>query len=212
MNRKAQSPVLSYVLILGIVMASVSAAYLWGVPLLKKGEASSKVELAKNSMIQLKREVDAVITGGGQRSFGMEIYGIMAVSEEDNSLYYSLYVERAPYALNVWIPLTSNNMFGVKGTSEENSTALLGTDEPSVLLVKVERAGEGYVVTYRLALRELDDSETGDGYLNKFIPLGNARAEQGRYTVILRKGDSMRGGQSKLNGTLITLPIYVTLS
>jgi hypothetical protein len=142
----------------------------------------------------------------------MEVYGTIMVSEKDNSLYYSLYVERAPYALNVWIPLTSNNMFGVVGTDAENSTALLGTDEPSVLLVKVEKVGEGYVVTYRLALRELDDSETGNGYLNQFMPMGNSRAEQGRHTIVLRRGDSVRGGVSKLNGTLITLPVYVTIS
>jgi hypothetical protein len=212
MNGKAQSPVLSYVLILGIVLASVSAAYLWGVPLLKKGEASSKVELAKNSMIQLKREVDSVISGGGQASFSINSYGTIMVSEEDNSIYYSLYVQRAPYALDVWIPLTSNEMFGVVGTEEENSTALLGLEEPSVLLVRVEKAGEGYLVTYRLALRELDDSNTAEGYLNKFTPVGNARVEQGRHAIVIRKGESTRGGVSKLKGELITQPIYVSIN
>ena len=212
MKLKAQTPVLSYVLVLGIVMASVSAAYLWGVPLLKKGEASSKVELAKNSMLQLKKEVDAVVTGGGQRSITMDLYGLMFVSEPDNSVYYSLYTERAPYTLNVWIPLTASNMFGVNGTQEENSTALLGMDEPSVLLVRVERAGDGFLVTYRLALRELDDSETATGYLNQFMPMGNDRAEQGRHTLTIRKGDSKREGISKLRGTRILTPIYVGIS
>ena len=209
---KAQSPVLSYVIVLGIVMASVSAAYLWGVPLLKKGESTSKVELAKNSMLQLKKELDSVISGGGQTSFVIDSYGVVEVSEKDNSIYYYLHARRSPYALGVWIPLTSNEMFGVSSTEEENSAALLGVEEPSVLLVRVEKTGDGYLVIYRLALRELDDSETGQGYLNQFMPAGNSRAEQGRYTILIRKGESTRGGVSKLGGELITRPIYVSVS
>ncbi len=212
LSRKAQSPAISYVIVLGIVVASVSAAYLWGVPLLKKGEASSKVEMAKNTMLQIKKEVDSVISGGGQKRIVVDSYGTIEISENDNSIYYYLQVKRAPYALNVWIPLTSKEMFGVVGTAGENDTALLGIEEPSVLLVRVEKSGEGYVVSYRLALRELDDSNTAEGYLSKFVVEGNSKVEKGRHTLIIRKGNSIREGNSRLNGELIIQPIYVSIS
>ncbi len=37
---KAQIQAVSYVLVLGVILATVSATYFWGLPLLQKGEAT----------------------------------------------------------------------------------------------------------------------------------------------------------------------------
>ena len=58
---KAQTPVISYLLVLGIVLTSASAAYFWGVPLLHKGEASSRIEDAKNTINEAKVKARQII-------------------------------------------------------------------------------------------------------------------------------------------------------
>ena len=69
--RKAQSQVLSIILISGILVAVIGATYMWGVPLIEKGRTSSDNEIAESFMLLLKEKVDDVAETGEQRTLSV---------------------------------------------------------------------------------------------------------------------------------------------
>jgi len=207
---KGQTPVLSYLLVLGVLMSSVSVAYLWGVPLLKKGSVNSKISDAQQTMLQMNNALENVISNGGESSTTFVSYGRVKITSEDNSVYYVLRTEKTPYATNVWIPLTTDNTFSVPGTEEANSKAILGINTPSLVLVRAEPIGNGeFFIIFRLALRNLIDQQ-GNIYKYELIPQGTTSVENGQHKIIFRKGSVKKTIE---NGTVVyTIPIYATLS
>ncbi len=210
-KKKGQTPVISYLLVLGVLLSTVSVAYLWGVPLLKKGSVNSKISDAEQTMLQINNVLENVISNGGEGSITFVSYGRVKISGKDNSVYYILRSEKTPYATNVWIPLTTDNTFGVNGTEEANSKAILGINTPSLVMVRTEPIGNGeYLIIFRLALRNLIDQQ-GNIYKYELIPQGTTSVETGQHKIIFRKGDVKK---SIDNGGVVvyTIPIYATIS
>ncbi len=208
MSNKAQVQAVSYVLVLGIILATVSATYFWGLPLLQKGEATSKLESARNTAIEIADTLNDVATTGSQKTLTFNLYGMVKIDPNDNSIYYIIRSQKSPYALNVWIPLGSDEPHGVKGTEWENSTAVLGQDPPATVLVRAERYGSEYVILYRIAFRELYDLDSGESYYYNLTAGGNTQVTAGRATLTLTKGEPTRSGSNSLGGKRINVPIY----
>ncbi|RLG15581.1 MAG: hypothetical protein DRN71_00870 [Candidatus Nanohalarchaeota archaeon] len=102
--RKAQSQVLSIILISGILVTVVGATYMWGVPLIEKGRTSSDNELAESFMLLLKEKVDDVAETGEQRTLPVELIGDLEL-REDNSLTYTIVTRGLNIATTAWVPL-----------------------------------------------------------------------------------------------------------
>ncbi len=101
---KAQSQVLSIILITGILVAVVGASYMWGVPLIEKGQTSSDNEIAESLMVMLKEKIDNVAETGEQRTVSVELNGDIELAE-DNSLRYTIATRGLNIASTAWVPL-----------------------------------------------------------------------------------------------------------
>ena len=209
---KAQIQAVSYVLVLGVILATVSATYFWGLPLLQKGEATSKLESAKASAMEIQKTLNEVIKTGGQKSITITSYGMIIIKPDENAIDYIIRSKKSPYATNIWIPLGSEVPHGVKGTPWENSTAFLGHDQPAVVMVKVEPAQGEYIIIYRVALRKLYDLDTGDAYYYNLTAGGNTMAMPGNVILTLSAGSATRTGKpSVLGGEVINIPVYASI-
>lgn len=102
--RKAQSQVLSIILISGILITVVGATYMWGVPLIEKGRTSSDNEIAEGFMLLLKEKVDDVAETGEQRTLSVDLIGELEL-REDNSLTYTIVTRGLNIATTAWVPL-----------------------------------------------------------------------------------------------------------
>ncbi|MEA3342615.1 MAG: hypothetical protein U9Q92_00475 [archaeon] len=101
---KAQSQVLSIILITGILVTVVGASYMWGVPLIEKGQTSSDNEMAESLMVMLKEKIDNVAETGEQRTVSVELNGDIELAE-DNSLRYTIATRGLNIASTAWVPL-----------------------------------------------------------------------------------------------------------
>jgi len=101
---KAQSQVLSIILITGILVTVVGASYMWGVPLIEKGQTSSDNEIAESLMVMLKEKIDNVAETGEQRTVSVELNGDIELAE-DNSLRYTIATMGLNIASTAWVPL-----------------------------------------------------------------------------------------------------------
>lgn len=107
--RKAQSELLSMMLITGILIAIIGSSYMWGVPLIEKGKTSSENEKAESLMKMIKEKIDDVAQTGEQKTFSFDISGDMELSD-DNSLTYSISTRGLTIASTAWVPLAGGSL------------------------------------------------------------------------------------------------------
>ncbi|MDY6773717.1 MAG: hypothetical protein SVS85_00830, partial [Candidatus Nanohaloarchaea archaeon] len=67
-DNSGQTQVLTAVLLGGILIAGVSGAYVWGLPILRKNQDVNSAEQSLSDMKELSRAVAAVASGGGSRT------------------------------------------------------------------------------------------------------------------------------------------------
>lgn len=211
-RRTGQTQIISAVLITGIAIAVVSIAYVWGVPLIQKGQVATQVTNAENLMISIERSINDVIQAGGQRSVQVNLEGNLEVSESDNAIVYTIRTRGANIAAD-WVPINEDEMFGVIGTDQEQFPAEVGKDRSGVIIARAVPVGNEYDTTYRLAYRELVDTQTLQGFLVQIKVIGNNIATPGQHFLVIRKGEIFTAPQtSKAGGALLVTPVEVTVS
>lgn len=101
---KAQTQLISVVLITGVLLVIVGSTFMWGVPLIEKGQTFSDTEQAEGIMLLLKDKIDDVVETGEQKVVSLELNGDLELTD-DNSLRYSIVTRGLSVASTVWVPL-----------------------------------------------------------------------------------------------------------
>jgi hypothetical protein len=220
LSRTAQAQVVSVVLIMGISILVISSAYFWGIPLIEKSQTSSDINKAQKLMLVIDDAMSDVAPHGEKRSILLNLDGELKVSEELNSITYSVDTKGANIATINWVPLNDENMVGIEwiGGSEGGSLGIIGSNKDGVLIAKATKSGKGYKNEFRLAYRELENlasckGNVCDGRLIKITEKGNNIASVGQHTLYIESGETINEeGSSKTGGDLFVTPIYVTIS
>lgn len=204
---------MSVILIIGISLAAVGAAYLWGVPMIQKGQSTNQLQSAEATMLEIEKAIADVVQNGGQKSLSVTLEGPLEVSGTDNMVAYRVQTKLAGVASKEWVPLNSENTFGIGGTAQNKSIAVYGTDKASVLIARANPAGKEYATEYRLVYRELDDLETKNGRLVSIDSVGNNQALAGKHKLsISRESPQIASQPSKLGGALTVTKVLITVS
>lgn len=213
-RRKAQTEVISTVLLIGIGVAVVSVAYLWGIPLIQKGQSANRLQSAESTIFQIEGAVLDVVRGGGQKTMDVFIDGPLEVSDTDNSIIYSVRTKKVGVAASDWVPLNDDNMFGVSGTAQNDSVAMRGSDKAGVIVARASATDKEYITEYRLTYREIDDSSTKEGQLITIAAAGNNQLSPGKHTLTISREQPMISTtrQSRLGGPLTTMRVLFALS
>ncbi|MBL7206344.1 MAG: hypothetical protein ISS36_01955 [Candidatus Aenigmarchaeota archaeon] len=149
--RSAQTEVISVLMITGIIISLVGAAYMWGVPMIDKRTATTDLDIAEKFMLDLDKKIKEIAnSGGGEVSLEIP-FGLLRVVPYDsadktgkNNIALE-YISKQPIVLGSQSYLMTNNL---------DEPAVYGS-EPRIIAISGESSGNGYLITLNAHYREL---------------------------------------------------------
>jgi len=189
---KAQSDIISAVIIVVIAMGLAGAAYSWGLPLIQKRQDTAIVNRVlnyfdHNNVNSLPSKIEYVANHGGEETFSLDVDGIWILKPDDetsefnNSLTFTFFSKVSNLATGQWVPLTA-------GATCPPSKGTLGVHKSSVVCARADAVATGYNITYMVLFREIDESAGTRGYK---INLKNA----GTLTISTNKNIRISAGE-----------------
>ncbi|MHA1743418.1 MAG: hypothetical protein ACTSV6_04105 [Candidatus Heimdallarchaeota archaeon] len=164
---KAQTDVISAVIIVIIAIGLVSSAYLWGLPLIQKRQDSALAERVFNSFSQtnensLSSKIEFIANNGGEDTFFLDVNGLWVLDQAENSISFTFFSRASNIGSSAWVPLTT-------GATCPPTSGTVGIDKPSVVCARADALGNGYNITYKIWFRALNES-TSRGYKIVLLP------------------------------------------
>jgi len=154
---KAQMSVISVVLISGIVIALVGAAYMWGVPLIEKRSVMAEFQTAKSFVFNLnERMVDIANSGAGRESMDIPNGLVRVIPENSNDPdNNSIILE---FGVNQPMVFNQTPVYLGGATFEDviNEVGTYGISSPGVISMTSVKDPLGYIMKIKLHFRELD--------------------------------------------------------
>ncbi len=188
-ERKAQSGVVTAVILAGIMVAGISSAYTWGLPLLQKQQDTDKLESSLQKMNNIAGEIRKAARRGGSSTIEFDLgEGFLDINVSDNSISYSTVTSAAYVSPDSWVPLNENDMNGIKEAGLGGKAGTQGKDKPGVIIGKADLQGDEYKTTYKLKYRQLRDPSAGKAYLIQLERDGNLNAAGGEKKITIEKG------------------------
>ncbi len=157
---KAQTQVVSVILIVGIAIAAVASILPWSMSMIQKRKDAKTVDDAFNFFILLDSKIRNVIQNGGEESLQLNIPGKLTVypsnivGENNNSINFVFTSKVSNIATGEWVCVSENC----------NGTATLGVDSYGVILGKAQRQNDYMTIEYKLWYRNLIDREKNQIY------------------------------------------------
>jgi len=205
MKRKAQTQVITIVLISGIVISLVGTAYLWGIPLISKRTSMSDFMTAEDFIVNLdKKIVDLTNRGSGVASLSIP-KGLVMVrdytdSRDDNNSIILEVLTNQPLISGSSTVFLKTNILG------ENAT--YGEAEPRVISMISQSYGSAYKLIFKLHYRELDMKDDDTGYK---IAMKEGSISGSNEIVLSYDGTTEITGGSMNGGNLVLTKIKVDL-
>ncbi len=209
-DSKAQVQIVSAVLLVGILAAGISAAYLWGVPLLQKNQDVNEIDNAINSLKELSSTIESISVNKGTQSVDFKIKGLLKIIPENSTIEYITNSRAAYVATSSWVTLNEDDTQGT--FILPSGYGILGEDHPGVLLAKAEPQSKTYVNDFRLVFRELDDLNSNKGQKINLKVSGAAYKTSGKHKIVVKyDGDKIIPKGSKTGGDLREINILIQI-
>lgn len=213
-KEKAQTEVISALLIIGITIAAVSVAYMWGVPIIQKGQSTNQITDAESMMNEIEKAISDVVQNGGQKTISLRIQGNFEILEDENTIKYTIITKMPGIARTEWVPMNEDETFGIAGTNQSQSIPIYGSDKDRVLIAKADVFGDAYTIDYKLVYREVDDLNNKNGYITSISAAGNNKASAGdiRLSISRLPPAILTATQSKLGGQITSTKVVLSIS
>jgi hypothetical protein len=197
---KAQSDIISALIIITIAIGLVSSAYMWGLPLIQKRQDAALSERVSNYFDQknensLPSEIEYVANNGGEQTFNLDVDGLWLLSPSENSISFTFFSRATNIGKDDWISLTT-------GATCPPSIGVIGIDKPSVVCARSGNLADGFNITYKVWFRRLNESSGIRFYeINLTQDLRGPLTSTGKNVRISRAGVSNipLGGQTLIN-------------
>lgn len=181
---KAQADIISAIIIIIIAIGLVSAAYMWGLPLIQKRQDAALVERVSNYFNQknensLSSKIEYIANSGGEETFSLDVNGLWILSSTENSILFTFFSRVSNIGSADWISLTT-------GASCPPSKGTLGIDKPSAVCARADTLADGYNITYKIWFRQLDESGGARGYKINLVPYSGVTTSTGKSVRIFR--------------------------
>jgi hypothetical protein len=205
-RKKAQTQAMSLVIITGIIISLVSAAYIWGKPLIEKRTTMSEFNTIQDFILELNDKIiDIANSGSGKYTIDIPFGSIRALPrnptkpEMGNSLIFE-HIITQPIVLNATIPIKTSSL-------RENAT--YGQAKPRMITMSVYPGDTAYDMQLNLHYRELDTNTVPrKGFLIELVPI----SDFGKKTVTVSFGSTETlTGRAANRGDLIITKIKVEL-
>lgn len=171
---KAQTTIVSSILLVGIVIGLVSTTYMWGKPMFEKSSSISSYEYSKTKLMEIKKTALLVSkTKDAQQSVTVDGSAILTSIEageyaknvtDPAKNISGLYIHKnaIDFTQTLGMPLVQSDAWVFVDPEEDNSNFIgnMGSDSAGVLLAR----SDGANTITRLWFRDLYDSTTGKYY------------------------------------------------
>ena len=191
--RTGQTEAVSLVIISGVVITLVCAAYFWGMPLIDKRAASTDFESAKNSIMDINKKVVALANAGGGK-VDIQLQKALTLipadsTDTDNNTIMLTYGVNQPVLYSG--PEDSVIYLGTTIGDALQGTGVFGQSSPGVITMKqTATMSSTYLLTTRLRFRPLTAvATTESGSVSK------------NYLIKLCRDDDLAGCSRQATGT-----------
>ncbi|MDY6776897.1 MAG: hypothetical protein SVQ76_02215 [Candidatus Nanohaloarchaea archaeon] len=213
---RGQSQVLTAVLLGGILVAGVSAAYIWGLPILRKNQDVNNAEKSLSDLEELASAISTVASQGGSRTVTIKLAdGSIRVNTDNETITYRTLTQGAYVSTQEWVPLNENDMQGVNRSTglPGEGYGIRGVDKPVLLVGQAEKTSNAFMTVYRIVSRMMFEPNTGQSYRIDLVQNGNLQASTGTREVTIRRGEQVtESGEGIEGGTLQKVQILVRVS
>lgn len=144
---KSISPILSSIIIIGIYLLLIFAAYNWGMPMAEKNVDLPTLTKSESFLFSLSEKIDKVISHKNKEEIIFDLPGEIYIDAQEDQIYFSILTRGTIYSSNSSVCFSKNC----------NSTGTLGKDAFYSREVKVSesRSGRSATNTYYLKFRNL---------------------------------------------------------
>ncbi len=193
---KAQTQVITIVLISGIVISLLGTAYMWGIPLITKRTSITEFLSAEDFVVKLDQKIiDISASESGETTLDMpdgliRVYSYDALDPLNNSLIFEFVTDQ---------PLSTTNSNVILKTSILGDNATYGEAEPRIMSMSTGSYATGSKISLRLRYRELDTTtQPFRGYQISLVAGSISGTEQ---VILSYAGTEVNpGGKKAMNG------------
>jgi hypothetical protein len=164
---KAQTEIVSIILIVAIALGLTASVYTWGLPLIQKRQDTSKMNSVsgffdQNNINSLPTEIELVANNGGEKTLTFDVDGVWNLSETENSISFFTHSLISNICIAGsgscpdWVSLTP-------GATCPPTYGIIGVDKSSVVCANVVPLGNGFGITYKVYFRGLADISVTKG-------------------------------------------------
>ncbi len=218
--RRGQSQVITAVLLGGILIAGISAAYIWGLPILQKNQDVNNAQQSLATLEQVAAGLETVANEGGSRSVEVSLgTGSLNIDAENETITFRALTRGAYVSTSQWVPLNENDMQGVNRTTgepvpiEDGGYAIRGTDSAALLIGRALLSQDRFTTFYQVILRPLYQTDSSQTYQIDLVQNGNLEASGGQHTVVFqRTGEETEPGAGANGGTLHRIQVSIRVS
>ncbi|MBN1896531.1 MAG: hypothetical protein JW789_02275 [Candidatus Aenigmarchaeota archaeon] len=163
--RKAQVQAITMVLMAGVVISLVGAAWFWGKPLIEKRSTATEIATAEEFIIELDRQIVEVARSGGSKS--VRIPSIAGASLYVNDTQLAAFGNEVTFSFTTdqaMIEMGGDSASVPVETFDENHVGSYGGSPRIITLDGNELSNSQFRMTLRLRYRQLDDTTSDRGY------------------------------------------------
>lgn len=188
---KGVSPVISSILIVGVLATVTGVAYQWGLPLIQKNLDITTLNKAEDFFRLIDKKVDGVAVSGNTEEIVFNLPGEIRVDPENDKIEFSFETSGSIYAPGGFV------CFSRDCNLEEGTW---GEDSYSVIGARVEQSGEYYTLTtFSITQRNLTSAKKS--YRRDIITPGNATISGGENSKLIISKES----EERINTTTRTI-------
>ena len=192
---KGMSPLISSILIVGILAVITLIAYEWGMPMIQKNIDITTLNKAENFLRQLDKKIDDVAKLGGNEELIFNLPGEITINPENNIIEFYLKTSGSIYMQGGFVCFSRNCNL---------TNGIWGKDSYSVIGVQVDQFGEyATITTYKIIYRNLT-SDTKTYILDVVTPQNVTLVGSENSRLLIKKIGEERG---KITKTIIWLDI-----
>ena len=178
MERKGISPVFSSIMIVAILAMVIGYALKWGIPIMQKNIALSKLKEGELIFTKIRDKIEGVVKVGGSEEIVLQVDGRMIVDPKNDSITLGLKSDGTIYA-------TGFTCFA-RNCEEEG---VLGEDDFAIYGVETNLLAKGFFHTYILKMRNLTDQEGKKYRVDLLSVIGNEISDERK--LYGNKGDKI---------------------
>lgn len=172
---KGVTPIISSILLVGVLAAVTGVAYQWGLPMIQKNLEVSTLTNAENFIVNLDDKINKVAVSGSTEEIIFDLPGEVRIDPGDDRIEISLVTSGSIYASGGFVCFSRNCNL---------NSGTFGDDSYSVVGVQTRQSDESYALTtfsiiqrnltspdkiYRRDIRTPDDGPVVGGINSRFI-------------------------------------------